>query len=305
VTSRAADLTLVVLAAGLGTRFGGAKQLEVVGPDGSTLMDYTAFDAVQAGFTRLVFVLRPELGEGFERDLAPRLRSRAEVVKVFQRNDAIPPPFRDLLPPRMKPWGTAHAVLSAAAAVRGSFAVLNADDLYGRSALDSVAGFLSTAPPAAEWAVVGYRLERTTSPHGGVSRAELVCDRSGTLHRIREVRGLAADGSGWFTGEAVNGPVRLPAGTLVSMNLWGFTPALLPALEAAFHRFLSSGPSPAGELYLPEVVSAELAAGRALVRVLPTDADWCGMTHPDDLALVKARVAELVQAGRYPETLWP
>jgi hypothetical protein len=194
-------------------------------------------------------------------------------------------------------------VLAARDRVRGPFAVLNADDFYGREAFASVAGFLRGAPPDTA-AVVGYRLDKTASAAGGVNRATLERARDGSLTRIAEVRNLTWASNGRFRGELEGEPRIVAADALVSMNLWGFTPAIFPRLAAGFEGFLRSGPGPTDEYYLPEAVQEMLDRGDIRVRVLPTSSRWCGLTHPGDREWVMEMLHDLVVRGEYPEALW-
>lgn len=297
-------LTLVVLAAGLGSRFGGPKQLATLGPGGSTLMDYGLFDGWRAGFRRAVFVIRPELAPVFEQTTGQRYAGRLDVSVAYQRIDALPEGRR---PPtgRERPWGTTHAVLAAAPFLTGPFAVLNADDFYGREAFVTLADFLAGAAHApAEHAVIGYRLSATASPAGGVNRALLATDEAGRLRDITELREVRADGPGWFVGQGGSGAQRVPSDALVSMNLWGFRPTILAPLRSAFTTFLDAGRGAQAESYLPDAVGEAMKSGAARVRVLPTASAWCGVTHAADREWVEGRLQALVDAGDYPEQPW-
>lgn len=265
-------------------------------------MDYSVLDGLRAGFTRAVFVVRRDIGDHFERSVAARYRAHVEVVTVFQDVDALPSGCAGPAG-RQRPWGTAHAVLAARQAVTGPFAVLNADDLYGREALGQVAAFLGAARPG-EHAVIGYQLGLAVSPSGPVNRALLEHRADGTLLQVREVEGLVQDPDGWYSGRAAGAVIRLSPRALVSMNLWGFTPAIFPVLENALRRFLAAGPREDAECHLPGAVQDGVAGGTARVQVLPTTSRWCGMTHPSDRGWVRSRVAALVSAGFYPERLW-
>jgi NDP-sugar pyrophosphorylase family protein len=294
-------LTLVVLAAGLGSRFGGLKQLEPVGPGGATLMDYSVFDAARAGFTRVVFVIRPEMAESFGPLVAERYRGRLEVAVVPQRLEDLPA-LAKLPPGRSRPWGTGQAVLAARPHVAGAFAVLNADDFYGRDALSQIAGFLREPPPDV-YAVAGYRLDQTASSEGGVNRAALEQDRDGYLTDIVEVRNLTRASEGRFRGEVDGEPRIVAADALVSMNLWGLTPSVFPRLAVGFEAFLAQGPGPGDEYYLPEAIHDMLVDRSVRVKVLPTSSHWCGMTYPGDRPRVEAALRELVASGDYPTAL--
>jgi len=315
--------TLLVLAAGLGSRYGGLKQMEAVGPGGATLMDYAVFDAVRTGFGKVVFVIRPELEAAFADQMLPRFRPHVPVGTVLQRLDA-PPGFSVPLQ-RRKPWGTAHAVLAAAGAIAEPMVVVNADDFYGRAAYEAVAGFLrepsAKGPPA--FALAGFRLSRTTSPAGPVNRAVCQVTAEGWLDSVVEVLNITGDRHGGFVGEE-RGRTRRYAGTeLVSMNMWAFTPAVFDQLREAFRAFLGGATRPSGvppadrgttgrgphdlekrEFPIPTVVQELVGAGTARVRVLPTDSQWTGITHPEDRPLVVAAIRQMVERGEYPERLW-
>ena len=268
------SLGLVVLAAGLGSRYGGAKQIDPVGPGGSTLMDYAVYDAVRAGISRVVFVIREEL-DGPITPLLARWLPHVEVRAAYQQRPANRP----------KPWGTAHAVLAADGLLGGPFLVVNADDFYGAEAYQAAADHLRRAR---EWAVVGYPIEQTLSEHGGVNRA--VLRREGEYLRfVEEVRDIQ------------RGDERL-AGALVSMNLWAFTPDIFPMLRKAFAGF-SATAEPSQELLIPDVVQHAIDAGAAAVRVIETGAHWFGMTHKDDRPRVSAALTQLVRDGVYPDRL--
>lgn len=291
-------LTLVVLAAGLGSRYGGLKQIDPVGPGGETVLDYAVFDALRAGFTRVVFVIRRDFEALFREKIGGRYAGRATVDYVFQSLDALPPTFS---PPagREKPWGTGHALWCAREAVTENFAVINADDFYGADSFGQLVKFLSRAQPATgpEYAMVGFRLANTLSEHGVVSRGVAAAGSNGELRSIVEHPGIAPTDVGegrTFSGDEI-----------VSMNCWGFTPELFAGLDGQFRGFLveeASGPK--AEFYLPAAVSAMINVDQARVRVLPTESAWFGVTYREDKPRVQAAIAELVQRGEYPERLW-
>lgn len=293
-------LTLVILAAGLGSRFGGPKQVAPLGPGGATLMDYSVFDAQRAGFERVVFVIRPDMAEWGAERMAQRSGLPAEVA--FQRPEDLPPGF-SLPPGRQKPWGTAHALRAARGAVHDPFAVLNADDFYGRAAFAAAAGFLQGGMDAGSHGLVGYRLDGTLSEAGGVSRALLETGPEGVLTSIAEIQELRAEYGGMVRGERQGMPILVPGEALVSMNFWLFSPAIFGLIEEDFAAFLAGGPGPRAECYIPEVVQRAISAGRAQVKVLAPDSPWCGVTHPDDVPGVRARLAALTAAGEYPREL--
>lgn len=298
-------LSLVVLAAGIGSRYGGLKQLDPLGPGGATLMDYSVYDAWRAGFGRVVFVIRPDIAAEFAATISDRYRSRLEVATAHQRLDALPAGVA-LPAARTRPWGTTQAVLAAAPQLLGPFAVLNADDFYGRQSLQAVADFLRrTSLDSRCHAVVGYRLDATASPAGGVNRALLERGPDGRLQRITELRELTRTAEGNFLSTGGPGQRTVAADALVSMNLWGFALTILPALAEAFEAFLESGPGERDECYLPDAVQVAMARGQATVDVLPTSDHWCGVTYAEDRAWVGAALRSLVEQGLYPETLWP
>jgi hypothetical protein len=296
---------LVVLAAGVGSRYGGLKQLDPVGPGGAALMDYTIYDAVKAGFGRVVLVIRRET-EAEIRDHVDRGAARQIDVKcVFQELDAVPDGF---VPPeeRVKPWGTGHAMLVASSVLDGPFVVANADDFYGRSAVAALAGFLEetggSEPP--HWAMVGYRLADTLPVSGAVSRALCVQNGDGWLVRLQEIPAIERAGgvARWTDADGI-AHVQ-PLASLVSMNLWGFTADLAAELKKGFSAFLDAGPGPGDEFYLPVAVGEAVRGKRARVKVLDEGGRWCGMTSPEDRATTAGVLAELVEAGEYPERLW-
>jgi hypothetical protein len=303
-----APLTLLVLAAGMGSRFGGLKQLEAVGPHGETVMDYAVFDAMQAGFTRVVFVIREDFAPLFKARIGSRYADRVPVAYALQDLHDVPPGFT-VPPGRTRPWGTAHAVLAARSLLNGPFAVVNADDFYGRDAYLQVAAHLRQAAPTgsvkAQHCMAGYRIGRTLSAHGGVNRG--IChSEAGRLLSVEEHTDIALDTEGRCRGRRLDGtPVVIAPDALASMNCWGFTPAILPQLAAAFARFLADGGTTANaECYIPSVVDQLIQAQAADCRVLETDGRWFGVTFPQDKALCVDAIRQLVLAGVYPARSW-
>ena len=288
------DLTLAVLAAGLGSRYGGIKQMDPVGPSGEFLLDYGAFDAVRAGFNRIVFVVSAGIEEDFRAVIGKRVSLHARVEYVVQDISSLPPG-------RTKPWGTGHAVLAAAASMDTPFAVMNADDFYGSASYRLIAEFLaSTAEKEALHAMVSFVLRNTLSPHGSVSRGICVAGDNGRLRRVEECTDIAVQGE-----TIVCEGRRLTGNEPASMNMWGFKPAFLPYLETRFEAFLQRSRSDMkAEFFLPDVVDAMIRDGRGEVEILHSDAEWCGMTRPEDKVAVARHIRSLVQAGEYPENLW-
>jgi NDP-sugar pyrophosphorylase family protein len=292
--------TLLVLAAGMGSRYGGLKQIDPVGPSGETVLDYAVFDAQRAGFGRVVFVIRKDFEQLFREKIGARYAGRIAVDYVFQSLDALPAGF-SVPPGREKPWGTGHAVWCARDVVRENFAVINADDFYGADSFNQLAAFLSANPKSKienpKFAMVGFRLANTLSEHGAVSRGVSVADAAGELRSITEQTGILASEVG--AGKKFRGD------ELVSMNCWGFTPALFPALDAQLREFLAArGGEAKAEFYLPAAVSDQIARGSATVRVLPTASAWFGVTYREDKPRVTAAIGDLVSRGVYPASLW-
>ena len=290
--------TLLVLAAGMGSRYGGLKQIDPVGPSGETLLDYGVYDAHRAGFDRVVFVIRRDFEEVFREKVAAKYERRMDVGLAFQSLDDLPGPFRDAVPAgREKPWGTGHAVWCARAAVTENFAVINADDFYGADAFAKLGGFLrEKRPEPAPFCLVGFRLADTLSEHGTVSRG-ICAAEGGWLKSVVEQTAIQP---------SEVGPSRkFSGGETVSMNCWGFTPALFPLLEERLRAFLAArGREPKAELYLPGSVSELVEAGRARVAVLTAAGSWFGVTYKEDRPRVAAALAALVQQGAYPARLF-
>lgn len=298
--------TLVLLAAGLSSRFGeGLKQLLPVGPHGATLMDYAIHDALAAGFRRVVFVTRPELEARLEEAVGRRWRGRADVVYAHQRLNDLP--GGKLVPVgRTKPWGTAHAVLAAVPCMEGPFAVLNADDFYGAAAYRLVADhFAQHDADAATQALPAYRLRQTLSPHGGVSRAVCDVDGEGYLTGIREVLEIRATEDA-IVGNAAGGEaLRLTGEERISANFWGFTGTVLGVLRSGFAAFLDGhAAEPSSEYRIPDALAPALAEGRIRVRVLDAPDPWAGVTFKEDVPAVGAVIRGLIEAGDLPEHLF-
>ncbi len=317
--------TLVILAAGLGRRFRGLKQVAAVGPHGATLMDYAVFDAIRAGFGRVVYVIRPDMAGAFRESLAPRYAGRIDVACAFQHDDDLPPEL--IAPPgRTKPWGTGHAVRAARHAVSDPLAVINADDFYGTSALRAAAQFLCepgmSAKPAgaapadaargdaaradvARWGLVVYALRDTLPQRGAVARAVCECDADDNLLSIHEVLGIERDHADARVVHPGGRIERLAGDTTVSMNLWAFTPHVFDLLEREFVEFLQRrGRDPAAEFYLPAAIDRDIRSGAEHVRVLRSGQVWCGLTHRNDQPHVERLIARLTAQGEYPERLW-
>lgn len=301
---------LVVMAAGMGSRYGGLKQLDPVGAHNQLIIDYSIYDAWRAGFRRVIFVIKPELEADFHAGVGARIARRMQVEYAFQRKEDLPAGYT-VPEGRIKPWGTAQAVLAARELVDGPFAVINADDYYGAHGFQAVFDYLTSHPDRPgcyEYAMVGYLLKNTVTANGHVARG--VCSRTpdGFLETITErthiVKGEACPR---FTEDGGTTWQELPGDTIVSMNLWGFTHSYLEEAWARFPAFLNraqaSNPLTA-EYYLPAVVSQLLSENRARVRVLPCQDRWYGVTYREDKPAVVAAIAGLTADGLYPEALW-
>lgn len=288
---------LVVLAAGMGSRYGGLKQIDPVGPSGELVIDYSIYDAMRAGFDRVVFVIRKDMEEAFRDGIGRAMEKRIDVAYAYQSLDDMPAPFAPP-PGRTKPWGTGHAVLAARALVKNPFAVINADDFYGAQAFALLAGHLDGV--FNEHVMVAYRLDQTVSEHGTVSRGLCRTDETGCLIDVEEVTAIAKTPQGLFSGE-----IQRKGDTPTSMNCWGFYPQLFNQLEEHFIRFLAArGSNINAEFYLPGAVSDMIARGEARVRVLATPDAWYGVTYREDKPFVTAGIQGLIAAGRYPALLW-
>ena len=300
--------TLLLMAAGMGSRYGGLKQVEPMGPAGESLVDYAVYDAKRAGFGRVVFIIRRDIEADFQDTVLARLRAGGvEAEYVFQDLTDLPADVADVdVSHRSKPWGTAHAVCSAREAVSEPFVVLNADDYYGPNAYRILGAHL--ARESGEYAILGYKLAPTLSEHGTVARGILEQDEAGRLLRIRERTQIARDASGAVV-DAEGGPsgktVTLSPDADVSMNIMAFTPAIFPQLGQRLGRFLRErGGEAKSELYLPNVVGELVRDGEAVVRVPSTDDVWFGVTYAADAERVRARLRALAGEGVYPTSLW-
>lgn len=297
--------TLLVLAAGMGSRYGGLKQMEPIGPHGEWIIDYSVYDAMRSGFGKVVFVIRREMAELFRQAVGARFEGRIQVEYVFQEIDDLPAPF-SAPPNRQKPWGTGHAVLCAAEKVAEPFAAINADDFYGRDAYAQLGDHLANLsdPRAPEYAMAGYRLDRTLSLHGSVSRG--ICQTAdGFLRKVVERTRIERAGDGGIVVRDAGAEERLTGEELVSLNMWGFTPRLFEQMEELFRGFLAErGQEEKSEFYLPFAVDELVSSRQARVKILPTGDAWYGVTYPQDKPTVIAGIRQLIDAGVYPEKLW-
>ncbi len=296
--------SLVVLAAGMGSRYGGLKQIDPVGPGGEVILDYSVFDAIRAGFDRVVFVIRRDIEAAFREALGSRFESRIEVAYAFQELEDLPAGL-SLPEGRSKPWGTMHATLAARKVVDGPFAVINADDYYGSASFEVLATALKQREASSgRWCMVGFPLQRTLSDHGTVSRGLCALDDEQHLSRVEECHEIHAVEGGVEVNR--NGATELVSGErLVSMNMWGFTPDVFQSASCGFREFYEQMPDPLkSEYYLPSLVQEQIDAGKVEVEVLRAESDWLGVTYPDDKARVQAGLQSLHDQGLYPTPLW-
>lgn len=300
---------LVIMAAGMGSRYGGLKQMDPVGPDGEAILDYSLFDARRAGFKRAIILIKHEIEEDFMRLVGNRLAGQMDEVRfAFQQLDKLPAGFQ-VPQGRVKPWGTGHAVLCCRELIDAPFAVINADDYYGvdcfRLAYETLCGLKDDEK--ARYIMVGYQLRNTLTDNGHVSRGVCTVDENGFLTDIHERTHIIKTVDGALYTEDEQTYHKLPEDALVSMNLWGFTPGILDALAEDFAAFLSeqvpANPLKA-EIYLPAVVSRLLQEGKATVRVLPSPDKWYGVTYQADKPVVKAALLRMAEEGLYPRPLW-
>lgn len=294
--------TFLVLAAGIGSRYGGLKQMDPIGPSGEFIIDYSVYDAIRAGFRRVIFLIREDMEHDFRASIGDRVERHISVEYMFQSLQNVPPGFV-ASPERKKPWGTGHAVLVCEALLDGPFGVVNADDFYGRESYTVLAEFLArTASEPERYGMVGFTLRNTLSEHGSVSRGVCSTDAVGRLGGIREMSEVQL-----HDGTISAGPdtAALTGEEYVSMNMWGFKPSVFTILQEEFAKFLQTrGEEDAAELYLPDVVQAAIESGAASVDILPTSSPWLGMTNPRDRGEAMARIKALVDAGEYPVKLW-
>jgi len=294
--------TLLVLAAGMGSRYGGLKQIDPVGPGGETIMDYSVYDALRAGFGKLVFVIRKDIEEPFRETIGARFEERVPVEYVFQELDKLPAGF-SVPTGRTKPWGTTHAILMAADVIHEPFAMINADDFYGAESYRVLAGHLQSG--SADYAMVGFVLRNTLSAFGSVARGVCRVNGDGYLEGVTELTSIARDGSGAKNTDPAGAVTRLTGDEPVSMNMWGFTAGTFEQLEDSFHKFLElHGMEQKSECYIPNTVGELVSAGRARVRVLRSNDSWFGVTYREDRPHVVESISQLIRAGLYPERLW-
>ncbi len=296
--------TLLILAAGMGSRYGGLKQVEPVGPNGETILEYSIFDAIRAGFGKVVFVIRSCFAEEFKARFNDKLKGKIEVEYVYQELDKLPEGYT-LPEGREKPWGTGHAILMGKDVIDEPFIAINADDFYGAPAFQTIADFFQDEVSPSNYAMVGYLLKNTLSDFGTVSRGVCKSDSDGNLVEITERTKIAREGDKIYYTDENASKMELDENAPVSMNFWGFHPSVFQHLEEQFKTFLDKNIQlPKSEFYIPTVVFNAIKSGDVKAKVLSADSPWFGVTYPDDKGFVVEQIQKLTDKGIYPEKLW-
>jgi NDP-sugar pyrophosphorylase family protein len=295
-------LTLLVLAAGIGSRYGGIKQIDGFGPHGETIMDYSLFDAIRAGFTKVVFIVREEILEIVKEKFEPKLKGKLEVEFVIQSLDKlIPQQYKN--PERVKPWGTGHAILCAREVIHEPFVVINADDFYGKDSFNSIAGFF-LKDKAPDHAMVGYLLKNVLSEHGSVSRGVGETDKDGYLTSVVERVTIVVE-NGKIISKEKDGDKELSPDAPTSMNFWGFQPTMFDLSAKMFQEFLKNNyQNIKAEFYIPLIVNEMIQKDLGKVKVLGGGNIWFGVTYKEDKEAVSNKIKELIKKGMYPDKLW-
>ncbi len=295
--------TLLILAAGMGSRYGSLKQLDAIGPNGETIIDYSVFDALRAGFGKVVFIIRESFAFEFEEKVVAKFRNKIKIAYAFQPMDV---EFEDIsdLPEREKPWGTGHAVLVAKDLINEPFAVVNADDYYGISSFDKMADFLTRRTTSNHYSMVGFILSKTLSENGSVSRGVCHSDEQHYLKSVVETTKIERVGDTIrFENDGKAG--TLSDNSLVSMNLWGFHPEFFKTLETHFHDFVKNNfKNPRSEFYIPLVINELIKNEEAMVEVIPSVEQWYGVTYKEDKPIIQSAIEKMTEEGLYPTPLW-
>ncbi|WKD84728.1 Bifunctional protein GlmU [Polaribacter huanghezhanensis] len=298
------DFTLVILAAGMGSRYGGTKQLDGISEHGETIMDFSLFDAIKAGFTKVVFIVRKDILEEVKTDFGAKLKDKVEVEYAIQETSKVPEKYSNNQ--RVKPWGTAHALLVAKDIIKDNFCVINADDFYGLDAFETIISFLKNADETStDYAMIGYPIYNTLSDNGSVSRGETFADENNNLQQIIERTAITKRGEEIVFENEEGKEAIMSRDTIVSMNFFGFTPTFLDFLDREFEVFLEeSSQELKAEFFLPLVVDNLIKTNEAQVKVLSTDAKWMGVTYKEDKEIVVNKVKDLIAQAVYPPKLW-
>jgi NDP-sugar pyrophosphorylase family protein len=298
--------TLLILAAGIGSRYGGMKQIDQVGPSGEAIIDYSLYDAIKADFGKIVFVIRKEIESDMREFLKNKLTGRVEVVFVHQELNMIPEGLT-CPPERIKPWGTAHAIWVAEKAINEPFVAINADDFYGRGSFIKMADYLISRNDANSnnFCMIGYQIEKTLSDFGSVSRGICEADEKCYLEAVVERTEIFRKNGGIVYRDEYSNEIPVPPDTLVSMNIWGFTPVIFKYIEQQFSEFIRKNISNIkAELYIPKIVNEMIKNGMADLKILPATDKWFGVTYREDKPMAIQNIRELIKQGVYPENLW-
>jgi choline kinase len=296
--------TLVILAAGMASRYGSMKQIAGFGPNNETIMDYSIFDAIRAGFSKVVFIIRKDFADNFKAIVEPKLAGKIEIEYAYQSLDAFLPEGSEIPEGRVKPWGTAHAVLCAKDVVKDNFIVINADDFYGQDGFKKAYEFCQNGINDSTWGIIGYTLSKTLSENGTVSRGVCQADENGNLTSIVERVKI------YWKGEKIvyedeTGEHEVPNDSPVSMNFWAFPPSVFPRIQAQFDAFVPANTSNLkAEFFIPLLGDNFIKDGSGEIKIVPTGATWFGVTYPEDAPGVKASIQQLVDAGEYPTPLF-
>lgn len=296
--------TLVVLAAGMGSRYGGLKQLDTFTPEGDTIIDFSIYDALKAGFGKFVFIIRKSIETEFRAEIEKKLSGKAEVAYVFQELDKLPKKYFN--PERAKPWGTGHAMLMAKDCVKENFAIINADDFYGKEAFETMAEYLrKTDKESFDFSMMAYLLKNTVSEFGYVSRGECEVDQDGFLTKVTERTHIEKIEGHLARKDEQGKMIPIDKNTVVSMNFWGFTPRCFDFTEALFEEFLKNNKDDLkAEFFIPLIVNELLKTGTAKVKVLTSEAKWFGVTYKEDKEMVEKEIQHLKREKIYPSNLW-
>jgi dTDP-glucose pyrophosphorylase len=297
---------LLILAAGIGSRYGGMKQIDQVGPSGEAIIDYSLYDAIRAGFGKIVFVIRKDIENDIREFLKHKLTGKIKMEFVHQELDMIPEGY--ICPPdRIKPWGTAHAIWVAGNAIKEPFVAINADDFYGRGSYMKMADYLISHSQAnsTDFCMIGYQIQNTLSDFGSVSRGICEADERSNLKAVVERTEIFRKNGGIVYRDENAREVPLSAETLVSMNIWGFTPSIFTHIEQQFSEFIRKNISNIkAELYIPKIVNEIIKNGKANVKILPATDEWFGVTYKEDKPLAIQNIRKLIEQGVYPDNLW-
>ncbi len=296
--------TLLILAAGMGSRYGGLKQIDKIGPSGEAIIDYSIYDAIRAGFGKVVMVIRPELEEAFKNFFGNKLDGKIELEYVYQTIDNVPEGI-EINVERKKPWGTAHAILVAKNAIKEPFVAINADDFYSAEAYKAVADYFKANPNSSDHCMVGYQLDGTLSDHGTVSRGVCQTDDQGFLKAIEEVTKIGLHNNEIAFDDGEGNWTPLSGKVPVSMNVWGFYPEMFDIFEAGFDRFIKTAKdNPKAEYYIAWPLMDMMKNNQGRIKVLRTNATWFGVTYKEDKQSAIDKINTLVKQGVYPDNLW-